>query len=587
MTHKRPHRLRLGEMLVESKVLSKDVVDRVLEIQKKDKRKLGTLMMKEGLIDERCLLELLKRQMNVEVISSESLVINEAAWNQVSLDLIKKYSVVPLQVTGRELTLAMSDPFNLIAIDAFKFATGCRNVKVILAADFVIESTIRARLDAMELAANPAGNDETCRKAMSMLDLKLVEALPQEETREEAYSTNSLELEAESAPIISLVNYIFLEAFKRRASDIHFESYQDSFRVRIRVDGTLHTIINPPISLSLSIVSRVKIMANMDIAKRLIPQDAHLYLKIKGESVHFRVSSLPTIYGEKLVLRVIRKRKILDNLELLGFCPEVLERYKRTIRIPQGMILFTGPTGSGKTTTLYATLHAINSTTTNIITLEDPVESTIHGINHVQIRHGRGLGFAEGLRTMLRQDPDVIFVGEIRDGEVAEIAMQAAMTGHLVFSTLHANSTSETFERLVDMGVEPYLVSNTILAVVSQRLLRRVCPACREPHTPTREEIADFKLDEEYIESGVFYIGRGCDQCMNTGYYERIAAYEVLFMSRAIQALVKQNSGAEAIKNVVSGVGYRTIVMDGLEKVRQGITTFEEVKRQLATQMEF
>jgi type IV pilus assembly protein PilB len=572
---------RLGEMLVEAGALSEDDLGRALELQKNSGRKLGTVLMQEGLLTEASLLDVLRRQLNVDVVSSGDLVVDDAAWKRVSEDLIKRYTVLPLRIQGRELTLAMSDPFNIMAIDDLKFATGCIRIKVVLAAESSIESIIQERLKAPTLMSDILDHGDLYRKALEMIDTNQVPDLPVEEVREEPISAHTIEVESESPPIISLVNFLFIEAFKRKASDIHIEPYQTSFRVRYRIDGVLYTILTPPPRLQMYIISRIKILAGMDISKRMIPQDGHLALKIQGENIHFRVSTLPTVYGEKCVMRMIRKQKMLEDVDALGFAPEVVALYKRIIKVPQGMILFTGPTGSGKTTTLYASLNHINTPDINIITLEDPVESTLYGINHVQIRHGHGLEFTSGLRAILRQDPDVIFVGEIRDGEVAEIAMQAAMTGHLVFSTLHANSTHESFERLADMGVEPYLISSTVLGIVAQRLLRRVCPDCRAPYEPSVEEVEEFELDAAYLENAKLQKGAGCQKCMNTGYQGRVAAYEVLFMNSQLRALVKQRAGAAAIRKAFVEAGTRTILADGLDKVRRGITTLDEVRRAL------
>ena len=579
-------RMRLGEMLLEQGILDQATLDRALEIQKSTGRKLGTVLMQEGLLAEDVLLGFLRRQLNVDVVTSADLVIDDAAWKRVSEDLIRKYTVLPLKIQGKELTLAMADPFNIVAIDDLRFATGCSRIKVVLAAERTLESIIQERLKAPGLLKDILDNGELYRKALEMIDQNQVPDLPPEDVVEEPLSAHTIEVESESPPIISLVNFIFLEAFNRKASDIHVEPYQTVLRIRYRIDGVLYTILTPPPRLSMYIISRIKIMSGMDIAKRMVAQDGHLALKIKGENIHFRVSTLPTVYGEKCVLRLIRKQKMLEDVDALGFSPEVLARYKRVIRAAQGMVLFTGPTGSGKTTTLYASLNQINSPDINVVTLEDPVESTLYGINHVQIRHGFGLEFEDGLRAILRQDPDVIFVGEVRDGVVAEIAMQAAMTGHLVFSTLHANSTSETFERLADMGAEPFLISSTILAVVAQRLLRRICPDCKAPHVPTPEEIEEFGLDAAYLEDGVFLQGQGCPQCMNTGYRGRIAAYEVLFMTPELRALVKQRAGAAVLRQAFMESGARTMLVDGLDKVRSGITTFPEVRRALVSGLE-
>lgn len=574
---------RLGEMLIEAGVISHDTLERALELQKKSARKLGAVLMQEGLIEERVLLDFLRRQLNVEVVAASELQIEDAAWKKIPEEMIKKYNVLPLRLQNKDLTVAMSDPLNIMAIDDLRFAAGCSRIKVVLAAEKTIETIIQEKLSSQALIYDIVDHGDLYKKALEMIDKRLVDDLPIEEVEEESVTEHVIQMESESPPIISLVNYIFYEAFIRNASDVHLEPYQNFFRVRFRIDGVLTTVLTPPQRLSVYIVSRVKIMSSMDISKRQVPQDGHLVLKIKEETIHFRVSTLPTVYGEKCVLRLLRKQKHLGELDALGIEPAVLQRYKKLIRYPQGMVVFTGPTGSGKTTTLYASLNHVNEPTINIITLEDPVESTIYGINHVQIRHRYGLEFADGLRSILRQDPDIIFVGEIRDAEVAEIAMRASMTGHLVFSTLHANSTAETFERLIDMGVESYLVSSTLLVVISQRLMRRVCAKCRKPYTPSAEEIDEFKLTAGFLAGGQFVKGEGCKTCLQTGYQGRVAAYEFLFMSPALRVLIKQRASAEQIHAQALEEGIRTILLDGIEKVQQGITTFDEVRRVLVT----
>ncbi len=574
-------RKRLGEMLVEAGILDEPTLRHALEIQKESGRKLGTVLMHEGLIDERILLEFLKQQLDIEVIFSTDLEIDDDVWEKVPEELIQKYNVLPLKMENGRLTMAMSDPMNLAAIDDMRFATGSRQIHVVMAAESTIEAIIQERLQSKGLVYDIIDHGELYRKAMEMIDKKQVIDIPVEEEVEEPVSSHVIQIESESPPIISLVNYIFYDAYRRKASDIHIEPYQTYFRIRFRIDGILYTVLTPPHRLHVYIVSRIKIMSDMDISKRHVPQDGHLVLKINEENVHYRVSTLPTVYGEKCVLRVIRKQKHLEDVTALGFAPEVLAQYRKTISSSQGMILFTGPTGSGKTTTLYASLNAVNNPNINIVTLEDPVESTLYGINHVQIRHGHGLTFSDGLRSILRQDPDIVFVGEIRDGEVAEIAMRASMTGHLVFSTLHANSTADSFERLIDMGVEPFLVSSTLLAIVAQRLLRRVCPKCRQPYTPASDELTEFQLDERFLEGADLFKGEGCEKCMQTGYSGRIAAFEVLFVNRRLRQLTKERASADMIRQASLDEGLRTILQDGLDKVRQGLTTFDEVRRVL------
>lgn len=579
-------RKRIGEMLIEAGVLDEASLERALVIQKETARKLGDILMQEGLIEENVLLNFLRNQLHVDVISSDDLKIADEIWKKVPEELVKKYNVLPLKIENRELTVAMSDPLNLVAIDDLRFATSCYRVKVFLAAESTIKNILHDRFDSQGLIYDIIDHGKLFQKALDTIDKNEIPDIPVVKVEEETISSHVIELESHTPPIISLVNYIFVEALRREASDIHIEPYQTYFRIRLRIDGMLHTILTPPHRLHVYIVSRIKIMSEMDISKRYIPQDGHMALKINHEDIHYRVSTLPTVYGEKCVLRVIKKHKYLEDVNTLGFAPQVLEQYKKVIRYPYGMILFTGPTGSGKTTTLYASLNYVNNNDINIITLEDPVESTLYGINHVQIRQAHGLTFADGLRSILRQDPDIVFVGEIRDAEVASIAMRASMTGHLVFSTLHTNSTADSFERLVDMGVEPYLVSSTVLAVVAQRLVRRICSKCRRPYEPTPEEIEEFGLDDSFLSDAVLNKGEGCSHCMGTGYSGRVAVFEVLFVGPRIREIAKDHGRSDAIGQAAVEEGMRTILDDGLDKVRQGITTFDEVRRVLIAGVE-
>ncbi len=579
-------RKHIGEMLIEAGVLDEASLERALVIQKETARKLGDILMQEGLIEENVLLDFLRNQLHVDVISSDDLKIADEIWKKVPEELIKKYNVLPLKIENKELTVAMSDPLNLVAIDDLRFATSCSRVKVFLAAESTIKNILHDRFDSQGLIYDIIDHGKLFQKALDTIDKNEIPDIPVVKVEEETISRHVIELESHTPPIISLVNYIFVEALRRNSSDIHIEPYQTYFRIRLRIDGMLHTILTPPHRLHVYIVSRIKIMSEMDISKRYVPQDGHMALKINHEDIHYRVSTLPTVYGEKCVLRVIKKHKYLEDVNTLGFAPQVLEQYKKVIRYPYGMILFTGPTGSGKTTTLYASLNYVNNNDINIITLEDPVESTLYGINHVQIRQAHGLTFADGLRSILRQDPDIVFVGEIRDAEVASIAMRASMTGHLVFSTLHTNSTADSFERLIDMGVEPYLVSSTLLAVVAQRLVRRICSKCRRPYEPTPKEIEGFGLDDSFLSDAVLNKGEGCSHCMGTGYSGRVAVFEVLFVGPRIREIAKDHGRSDAIGQAAAEEGMRTILDDGLDKVRQGITTFDEVRRVLIAGVE-
>jgi type IV pilus assembly protein PilB len=461
----------------------------------------------------------------------------------------------------------MADPSNVFAIDDVKFMTGY-NVEPVVASETSIDAAIAEHYgesDALQTVLDSLTVDDS--------GLNLIE------DTEEEIDLDDLKQAVEEAPVVKLVNLILSEAIDRGGSDVHIEPYEKNYRVRYRIDGILYDVMQPPPKLKAALSSRIKIMAELDIAERRLPQDGRIKLKIRGKQVDLRVSTLPTIYGEKIVMRILDKSSLNLDLTKLGFEPRALESFREAINSPYGMVLNTGPTGSGKTTTLYSALSAINSEDVNIMTVEDPVEYNLHGINQVHVRDEIGLTFASALRSFLRQDPDIVMVGEIRDFETAEIAVKAALTGHLVLSTLHTNDAPSTISRLLNMGVEPFLVSASVLLILAQRLCRRICLQCKEEEHIPAPALVKIGFSEQEAASLKCFKGKGCSTCNNTGYKGRIALYEVLPVTEEIKELILEGASAAEIKSASIRLGMRTLRMSGLQKLQEGITTVEEVLR--------
>jgi type IV pilus assembly protein PilB len=473
---------------------------------------------------------------------------------------------MPVAKRGTTLTMAMADPTNVVAVDDIKFLTGMK-VELMMAT----ESAIRRGIDRYY------DSSENLRNVMASIEDAGMEVM--EEPEDANLNISDLKQAVEEAPVVKLVNFILADAIKKGASDIHTEPYEKVFRVRFRIDGVLYEVMTPPMSLKNAIISRLKIMADLDISERRLPQDGRMKVKYKGREVDFRVSTLPTLFGEKVVMRLLDKSNLKLDLSKLGFEAKAMADFEEAIRAPYGMLLVTGPTGSGKTTTLYSALDRLNQPGTNIMTAEDPVEFNIKGINQVQIRDNIGLNFAAALRSFLRQDPDVIMVGEIRDYETAEIAVKAALTGHLVLSTLHTNDAPSAVTRLLNMGIEPFLVASSVLLILAQRLLRRICVHCKAPVVVPAHALVDVGLTAEETASITCYKGDGCEACNGTGYKGRIAIYEVMVLNAELRDMVLSGVSALEIKRGAIQHGMRTLRMSGLEKLKEGITTVEEVVR--------
>jgi type IV pilus assembly protein PilB len=556
---------RLGELLVREKLISLQQLRQAQDEQRKSGSNLGQVLTKLGFLSDGEIANFLAAQYHVPVVNLEEHEFDPEVLKLVPRDVCEKQKIIPVFRSGSALVVAMADPTNLHAIDDIKFLSGY-NVEPRVAA----EGSIMAAID----------------RAYSMgpsYDEMLAEfADEQVEVATELDDVNALELEkaAEGAPVVRLVNAILLNAIKKRASDIHVEPYEKKLRVRYRIDGVLVEEMQPPLKLKNAIASRIKIMSSLDIAERRLPQDGRIKLKLgQGKEMDFRVSVLPTIWGEKIVMRLLDKSNLQLDMTKLGFDKKPLEDFKWAIDQPWGMVLVTGPTGSGKTTTLYSALSELNKVGVNISTAEDPVEYNLHGINQVQMHDEIGLNFAAGLRSFLRQDPDIIMVGEIRDFETAEIAVKAALTGHMVLSTLHTNDAPSTISRLLNMGIEPFLITASVNLVLAQRLARKICADCKAPHKVDPQVLADFGFTEKQIAGAKLMKGAGCKTCNGSGYKGRVALYEVMRFTDSLKELVLQGASTAELKAGAIKNGMLTLRMAGIEKVLAGVTTTEEVGR--------
>ncbi len=556
---------RLGELLVREKLISLSQLRTAQEEQQKGGGNLGYALAKLGYISDDEITNFLSQQYRVPTIDLTDYEIDADIVKLVSKEQCEKHRVIPVSRTGNSLIVAMADPTNLHAIDDLKFLTSY-NIEPVIASETAIVATIEKYYN-----AGPSYDE-----VMAGFDEQEIDFTGEEE------DMNLLELEkaSEDAPVVRLVNMILLNAIKKGASDIHIEPYEKKLRVRLRVDGVLLEEMTPPLKLKNAIVSRLKIMSQLDIAERRLPQDGRIKLKLgKGREMDFRVSVLPTIWGEKIVMRLLDKGNLQVDMAKLGFDPGPLRDFMWAIGQPWGMVLVTGPTGSGKTTTLYSALSELNKPGTNVSTAEDPVEYNLMGINQVQMHDEIGLNFAMALRAFLRQDPDVLMVGEIRDFETGEIAVKAALTGHLVLSTLHTNDAPATISRLLNMGVEPFLITASVNLVLAQRLARRICADCKQPHTMDPQVLSEMGFTAENIARCKMMKGAGCRTCNGTGYKGRVALYEVMRFTDNLKEMVLQGSSTAELKAAAIKGGMLTLRMSGIAKVMDGMTTTEEILR--------
>jgi type IV pilus assembly protein PilB len=566
---------RLGEILVKDSLISADQLKQALEYQKKSGGRLGTCLVKMGLVSDDDITAVLSRQYGVPSINLKFYEVDPLVIKLVPQETAVRYQIVPLSRVGSTLTIAMTDPTNVFAMDDIKFMTGF-NVEPVVASETAISEAIHKFYGAVESV-------EELDKVMK--DLAGDDAAALELAGEESeMDLASLEKAAEEAPIIKLVNLILTDAVKRGASDIHVEPYEKDYRVRFRIDGILQNVMAPPLKLKDAITSRMKIMSKLDISEKRLPQDGRIMIKYlkdgKKKELDFRVSTVPTLFGEKVVLRLLDKENLRLDMTKLGFEPESLAKFERQILKPYGMVLVTGPTGSGKTNTLYSSVARLNTAETNIMTAEDPVEFQLAGINQVQMKEQIGLNFASALRAFLRQDPNIILVGEIRDFETAEIAVKAALTGHLVLSTLHTNDAPSTISRLMNMGIEPFLVATSVNLICAQRLVRRICVQCKEQLPVQPQALIDAGYTREEVTKVVIQHGRGCATCNNTGYKGRVGLYEVMEINDDLRELILVGASALELKRKALESGMISLRRSGLTKVAAGLTTIEEVVRE-------
>jgi type IV pilus assembly protein PilB len=583
--------VRIGELLLKEKRITPEQLQEALNHQRQNGGKLGYNLIQLGFVKDDEITSLLSKQYGVPSIALGQFEIDPAVVKLVPADTAQKYQIVPLSRAGATLTIAMTDPTNVFAMDDIKFMTGY-NVEPVVASETAVVEAITKYYG--KAVGNGNGNGTTMVSGPSALEVasKALDEMPvltdtgDVEVLEELeeISAEMLARQGEEAPIVKLVNVILMSAIQKGASDIHIEPYEKELRVRYRVDGLLYPIMNPPLKFRDAITSRIKIMSKLDIAEKRLPQDGRIKIRFQdngqAKDIDFRVSCLPTLFGEKIVMRLLDKDKLMLDMTKLGFESESLVKFEVAISKPWGMVLVTGPTGSGKTNTLYSSISRINTHDTNIMTAEDPVEFNLAGVNQVQVRENIGLNFAAALRSFLRQDPNIILVGEIRDFETAEIAVKAALTGHLVLSTLHTNDAPSTVNRLMNMGIEPFLVASSLNLICAQRLVRRICSNCKEPHPTPAPALVQAGFTPDDASTVVPNRGKGCDRCNHTGYKGRVGLYEVMEVTEELRELILVGASSLELRRKAVEDGMITLRNSGLRKVKEGVTTIDEVVRE-------
>ena len=591
---------KLGEILVRENLLSPQQLREALDYQRTNGGRLGLNLVKLGLISDDMITAVLSRQYGVPSVNLDLFNIEESVIRLITREVADKYSVLPLSRVGATLTLAMVDPTNVFAMDDIKFMTGLNIEPVVVSEASVQEAidTYYSQSREIELVGaasstvtvqNGNGNGsftDSVHYTLDKLDFddEAAQGLEVIDDNDEIDVSNLARM-SEDAPVVRLVNVLMVDSLRRGASDIHIEPYEKDLRIRFRIDGVLYDVMHPPLRMRHALISRIKIMSKLDISEKRLPQDGRIKIKLKADGnrareLDFRVSTLPTLFGEKVVLRLLDKERLMLDMTRLGFEPESLVKFQRNIARPYGMVLVTGPTGSGKTNTLYSALQSLNTPETNIMTAEDPVEFNLAGINQVQMKEQIGLNFAAALRSFLRQDPNIVLVGEIRDFETAEIAIKAALTGHLVLSTLHTNDAPSTISRLMNMGIEPFLVATSVNLIQAQRLIRRVCADCKVEQAMPPEALAEVGFSPEEATQLKTYRGTGCQTCNNTGYKGRIGLYEVMEITDDIRELILVGASALELRKRAVEDGMITLRGSGLRKIRDGVTTIEEVVRE-------
>jgi type IV pilus assembly protein PilB len=557
---------RIGDLLVREGLITREQLQKALQEQKVTGMRLGYTLVKLGFVQEIEITKMLARQYRMPAVDLSRFEVDPKIIKLVPADVAIKHTVLPLKREGRTLTVAMADPTNVGVIDDLKFITRF-DIFPVIAGEYTLRNAIEKYYEQTD--------------AQLQTLLKDIEEEEELEVIEEKEEEGPVQV-ADDAPVVKLINGILTDAVKRGASDIHIEPFEHEIRVRYRIDGALQEIMKPPVKLKAALTSRIKIMANLNIAERRVPQDGRIKLKMGKRVIDFRVSTLPVIFGEKIVLRILDKGNLTLDLSKFGFEPKAEKDLMRAILNPYGMVLVTGPTGSGKTTTLYSALSRVNTVEVNIMTAEDPVEYNIYGINQVQVRNEIGMTFAAALKAFLRQDPNIIMVGEIRDIETGSIAIKAALTGHLVLSTLHTNDAPSTITRMIDMGIEPFNVASAVNLIVAQRLVRRICNDCKQEHKYSEEELEALGLTPEEASKITFYKGAGCASCNGTGYKGRAGLYEVMALSPELRRMILRGASAAELKEQAIKEGMLTLRMDGIEKIKKGITTLEEVVKETA-----
>jgi type IV pilus assembly protein PilB len=555
---------KIAQKLLESSLVSQDQLSRALESQQTGGGTLSYNLVKTGAISEMAFAEFMGQVYNVPAVDLDTVEVDGTAVDLIPADVATKFQVVPVKREGRVLTVAMANPDNIFAIDDIKFITGFE-VKPVVATESAIKKSIDRLYDSADSLASIMGEIED--------DFEIVEDEDEDLGLDDAQSVD--------APVVKLVNSLISDAVAKGASDIHIEPYEKQVRVRFRIDGQLHEMMSPPFKMKNATISRLKIMADLDIAEKRVPQDGRIKIRMHNKSIDLRVSTLPTIFGEKVVMRILDKSNLQIDLAKLGFHPTSLAKFLNAIEQPYGMVLVTGPTGSGKSTTLYSALNKINRPHSNIMTAEDPVEYNLEGINQVNVLEEIGLTFAAALKAFLRQDPNIIMVGEVRDLETASIATKAALTGHLVMSTLHTNDAASSVNRLIDMGIEPFLVSSSVIMLVAQRLVRRLCDKCKQPVKMHEEALRELGINESPGELTLFE-AKGCLACNDTGYRGRLGLYEVMDITPKVREMIIERATTAEMKTQAMADGMLTLRMDGLDKFKKGLTSLEEVLRETA-----
>ena len=594
---------KLGEILVRENLISPQHLRQALDYQREHGGRLGFNLVKLGLVSDDTITAVLSRQYGIPSVNLELFNIDDSVLRLIPQEVAQKYSVLPLSRVGATLTLAMVDPTNVFAMDDIKFMTGL-NVEPVVVAEASVQAAIARYYSTsreIELAGvggadiqvetsngNGNGNGFSQADLVSLENLSFDQESLNSEVEifedDDEIDLSSLTRMSEDAPVVRLVNILLVDSLRRGASDIHVEPYEKELRIRFRIDGVLYDVMHPPLKMRDALISRIKIMSKLDISEKRLPQDGRIKIRLKVDNksreLDFRVSTLPTLFGEKVVLRLLDKEKLMLDMTNLGFEPDSLVKFQRNISKPYGMVLVTGPTGSGKTNTLYSALQSLNTVDTNIMTAEDPVEFNLLGINQVQMKEQIGLNFAAALRSFLRQDPNIILVGEIRDFETAEIAIKAALTGHMVLSTLHTNDAPSTISRLMNMGIEPFLVATSVNLIQAQRLIRRICKDCKKEHPTPIEALVEIGFSPEEAGSVKTYKGKGCPSCNDTGYKGRIGLYEVMEITDEIRELILIGASSLELRKKSIEDGMVTLRGSGLQKIRNGVTTIEEVLRE-------